>query len=555
MAEQMKPIVLDCTLRDGGYYNDWDFAPELGRALVQASAEAGVNVVELGYRSPAVDQYYGPFRYCDERFVQRLLEGVTRRPELAFMIDAKEFALDDQRANVALLERLILPRSESAFSMVRVAAHPAGLGAAREQVEFLKRHGYTVGLNVMGISALGGDALVSTIKTASGAPADVLYFADSYGSLTPDELTDKLALLRAHHRGQIGVHMHENLGLALANTLAAVRAGVDYVDSTLLGMGRGAGNVRTEQLLLALYFQAGRRDLLPSAMLPVVRTHMEPLQRQHRWGWDFSYMLSGLVGIHPTYTQELRAEARYEVEEVARILEDIPVERRARFHEGELLAAEARFADRKRAHVGELPVSEAWTPPAATEVLVVAGGPALQQHVEGLRQYIAQNNPLVLECNDLPALDGLPRTTVVLNSVRAHELGARRSGLDAQRTLATGLASLPSSLKTLRASRVDYGLEHGRLAVDDARITLPSFVVGMLAVAMALRTGCRRITLAGFDGFPNGERRAEQAEMELFWQQAKALAAARGVQLISLLPTRYDVQTRSLYAPPELTRG
>ena len=131
---------------------------------MQASAEAGVNVVELGYRSPAVDQYYGPFRYCDERFVQRLLEGVTRRPELAFMIDAKEFALDDQRANVALLERLILPRSESAFSMVRVAAHPAGLGAAREQVEFLKRHGYTVGLNVMGISALGGDCLLYTSR-------------------------------------------------------------------------------------------------------------------------------------------------------------------------------------------------------------------------------------------------------------------------------------------------------------------------------------------------------------------------------------------------------
>jgi len=399
----------------------------------------------------------------------------------------------------------------------------------------------------MGISTLDEASLSKTLSEAARVPMDVLYFADSYGSLTASETREKLAALRAAFPGQLGVHMHENLGLALANTLAAVDDGVDFVDATLAGMGRGAGNTRMEQLLLALYARYGRKDLNPSAVLPALREWMLPMQARYGWGWDFTYMLSGLIGIHPTYCQELKTGSRYELEEVAEILEAIPHARRARFDLNELVAAENRFAEQKRVTAGEVAVTTDWQPTPHDEVLIVAGGPSSHAHAEALRRFIASRRPLVVECNDLPFLDGVDRTTVVMNSVRAHELVQRPGWKDGRRNIVTGLASLPSELVEAGARRVDYSLERGAFDFS-SRIALPSYVVGMLAAAVALQCRPSRIWLAGFDGFPGSDRRAEHDEMETFWALLRAHPEAKRVSLVSVLPTHYALPTQSVYA-------
>jgi 4-hydroxy 2-oxovalerate aldolase len=213
-------------------------------------------------------------------------------------------------------------------------------------VAWLKDRGFAVALNIMGASSTD-PGLLARIAPAYRAPLDALVLADSCGSLTPDDTGELVRRVRARQPQVLGIHLHDNLGLALPNALAAIERGVEIVDSTVAGMGRGAGNLRTEQLLLTLCMKYGRQDLDPTPLLHVLSKHMMPLHRVYGWGSDFAYMLSGLAGIHPTYCQELKSSTRYRLDEVAQILEDLPRDKRARFDATELIAAEARHAARK----------------------------------------------------------------------------------------------------------------------------------------------------------------------------------------------------------------
>ena len=248
-----------------------------------------------------------------------------------------------------------------------------------------------------------------------------------------------------------------------------------------------------------------------------------------------------------TRSQELRTGSRYDIEDVSHILQEIPAEKRARFDEKELLAAESRRAQHLRRAPEELAVTRAYTPTDADEVLVVAAGPQVKRHAHALRQYIARHQPKVLECNETGVLQGITRDTVVMNSVRLHELAQSSGGNDPSRRILTGLPAVPATLDRCDLASVQYRLGAGAFDVTDAELVVPAYVVGMLAVALALRSKPKRLRVAGFDGFSDPERRAEQAEMETFWVLSRSSGAARNVEFTSLLPTNYSLPILGLY--------
>lgn len=315
--------ILDCTLRDGGFYTDWNFDPALVRAVIGALDSAGVDIIELGYRS--MTGGHGVFKYCDEAVLDAYVPEV-QRAQLAFMIDVKDFE------TIEVLERSITHRRESRFAWARVASHLESLPHAFELASWLRERGYRTAINVMGIST--DTSLRTTFELATQHHLEVLYLADSFGSWTPEQTTTLISNARERFSGQLGVHLHDNLGLALANAHAAIAAGATYVDSTLAGMGRGAGNVRTEQLLATL---ADARD--PRMLVPAL-THMLPLHARHRWGSSYAYMMCARSRIHPMYCQELEARG-HDLEQIVGILETLAPGHRERFDPKALAAAEA----------------------------------------------------------------------------------------------------------------------------------------------------------------------------------------------------------------------
>lgn len=292
--------LLDCTLRDGGYYTNWNFDTQMVQDLITNLDLAGVNIIELGYKSPVKG---GKYRKCNDRFIWEVLgHRLPVNAELAFMIDAKDF-IKGSSLDYSLIDDIIHEKDQSPFTVCRLAIKHSEIDNALELGEIIKDKGYSLIVNLMGISTLSDQEIKDFGKFTDLEP-EALYYADSYGNLEPNDVRRLTSLFREFGIA-VGIHTHDNLGLAFANCLVGMSAGADYIDGTLLGMGRGVGNVKTEQLIAYL-----QHDSYPYQSTPVqklIAKWMKPLHEQHQWGFTHNYMVSGLNHIHPMYTQTLQS--------------------------------------------------------------------------------------------------------------------------------------------------------------------------------------------------------------------------------------------------------
>ncbi len=304
--------VLDCTLRDGGYYNDWHFDTALVEKYLAVMAHARVDYVELGFRIPASDRFLGACAYTTEGYLASL--NVPQGLALGVMINAKDYD------SAAHLNEFFVPAAQSRVRLVRVAAHLGEVAKALEFVRHLNGMGYTVGLNLMQMGVHDGATVRAALAQIGQERAlDVLYFADSLGNMEEKEVREAVALLRESYTGVLGVHAHNNLGQALRNTLEALALGVDWLDSTVAGMGRGAGNTPTELLLTELNGRDGRHFPLEGLYL-LAMEEFAALKATYGWGPDLLYYLAAKHRIHPTYIQLLKTEGGLDNHDVVNAL-------------------------------------------------------------------------------------------------------------------------------------------------------------------------------------------------------------------------------------------
>ena len=279
--------ILDCTLRDGGYYTDWQFESGLVKRLVKALDSNGVDIIELGYKSPVKG---GPYRKCNDGFINSIVDfKITSK--LCFMIDVKDY-VEGNKINFELLEDIIRDKNISPFSVCRIAAKYSEIKYLPELCKYIDKKGYEVICNLMGVSLLTPTQIGEFVELTYDGPSIALYIADSYGSLYP---TDVVKIFK--NGGINGIHTHDNLGLAFANCLSSLDHGAKFVDGTLLGMGRGVGNVRTEQLLT-------HRQSITSELLDCI-DDFSKLKEKYKWGHNTLYMMAGKNHTHPLYVQDL----------------------------------------------------------------------------------------------------------------------------------------------------------------------------------------------------------------------------------------------------------
>lgn len=233
----MKPILLDCTLRDGGNQNDWQFTATDVRTIVSTLDAARVDVIEVGYRGGSgsrASATAGPSAHCTPEYLAAL--PAVSHAELAVMVVPTVCpvrAMDD------------LP--DSPVSMVRIAAYPWNIDGVPEYVRAVRALGLKVGVNLMAVSYTTEERLAEVAAVVASETPDVFYIADSFGALTPDDVRRRIELLAGLLPAPLGIHAHNNLGLAAANAVAGLDAGVSWLDASLCAMARGAGNLATEQ--------------------------------------------------------------------------------------------------------------------------------------------------------------------------------------------------------------------------------------------------------------------------------------------------------------------
>ena len=303
MTSKQELNFLDCTFRDGGYYNQWDFPNELIDAYLTAIEDSKIDVVEIGFRFMPKEEFLGALAYSTDDFLNSL--SLPKEALIAVMVNAKEL-INYSAGPSEAVHFLFNSKDESPVDVVRIAAHFDEFTECKPIIEELSLLGYRVGLNLM---QAGGKTLEEIEEAAKRISEwdnlEVLYFADSLGNLNSD---DVISIIRSIRSGgwdrSLGIHTHDNKGEALKNTMTAIDNGITWIDSTILGMGRGPGNARTEYVLLEL-IDRGIGDYSPDSIFQIVLKEFTELRNQYRWGPNLLYYLSANFGVHPTYVQEM----------------------------------------------------------------------------------------------------------------------------------------------------------------------------------------------------------------------------------------------------------
>ena len=533
--------LLDCTLRDGGYYNDWDFDSGLVEDYIAAMDAAHPDAVEIGFRFRSADRYLGPYAFTPEGILREL--ALPSDMTLAVMVNEADFpeAENDLREAV---EASFLPCAESRLDMVRVAVNRERLSNAANLIANLERLGYRVALNVMQMASVGDDELDEIARQASAAAPDILYFADSTGSLQPEDIRRLVAGLRLHWNGPLGIHAHDNMQMALANCKTAIAEGVEWIDGTVLGMGRGPGNARTEHLLMELASQrALKGDIAP--LLKCIRDWFEPLRDQFRWGANPYYYLSGMHGIHPTYIQTMLADSRYAVEDILATIEHLRTRKANRYSRANLEQAGNFYGPQ---------AGGTWRPAdqiAGREVLILGSGPGCRQHRHAIEAFIEAKKPIVIALNvNSPIRDELIDLHVACHPIRLLRDSARYGDLCG--SLVAPVSALPDPVQQglAEVQSWDFGLalsENG-FEFNDTHAVLPRPMAAAYALAIANSGRASQIYMAGFDGYgPEDPRNVEMSEvLEDYYVNSAS------VELRALTPTCYEIVEDSIY---RLTNG
>lgn len=268
--------LFDCTLRDGGYVNNWDFSKECVRRMYDATNRAGIEYSELGYMDN-VD-----------------LSEVTKDKTLAFlMVDYKEGK-----------DIKIPDKYHEIIDGIRICAHKPEILDALKQVKNISDHGYMTSLQMMGITNYSIDDLKKVSNNIDDTYLDIVSIADSNGSLFPCNIKDIINIFKKDKHYEIGFHSHNNLQLSLANAIEAINCGVDIIDCTCSGIGRGAGNLPTELIISYINrFYGEKYHIMP--MFDVNQDYILPLKSSYNWGYNVPQMIGGVEGIHPYYARDM----------------------------------------------------------------------------------------------------------------------------------------------------------------------------------------------------------------------------------------------------------
>lgn len=531
--------LLDCTFRDGGYYNDWDFAPEVVTAYLKACSESGVTDLEMGFRFMPHGRFFGAHAHTTDEFLSSL--PLQKNLSLAVMVNAKELLAHADGPSAAV-DLLFAPRTKSPVALVRVAAHFSEASASRPIAARLKELGYEVGLNLMQAAGKTESELTRLATEASSWNCvDVLYFADSLGNMDTEMVRRTVAALRSGWPGPIGIHAHNNMGQGLINTVAAIESGATWVDGTISGMGRGAGNAATELLLLEL----GRRGwgrYSPDPVYHLALGHFETMRQAHRWGPSLLYHLSATYGVHPTYVQEMLGKGTYTAPHIIGVLESLK-------EAGANAYSDYRLQEAMNGSVVDSEgqwSAHGWA--AGRSMLIVASGPHTKNHLQALCRYVNRRKPVVVCLNTnsvfpadkVTAYAACHKTSLLMDSELYQSL---------RRPLIAPLGVIPdpirAKLKGVQVLDFGMGIKQDTFSVKPTGCIIPVPYVAAYALALAEAGGATKILLAGFDGYATTDPRYYDMSRVLKCYQSRPEA----LPISAVTPTNYQLVKDSIYSP------
>ena len=278
--------VIDVTIRDGGLMNDHKFSDKVVKAVYDACVASGIDYMEIGYKNSKAQfppSENGPWKHSDEEDIRRIVGENDTSLKLSAMADAEKSEKED-----------VIPKSESVLDMIRVATYIHQLPTALDMIKDAHDKGYETTCNLMAISTVSDSEIDQALEELVQTPVGTIVVVDSFGNLYHEQIRGLVRKYKKAMEGtgkEVGIHTHNNQQLAFSNTVEALIRGATMLDASLAGLGRGAGNCAME--LLVGFLHNPKFRLRP--LLECIQQHIEPMRSELLWGYDVSYMITGML--------------------------------------------------------------------------------------------------------------------------------------------------------------------------------------------------------------------------------------------------------------------
>ena len=504
--------ILDCTIRDGGYYTTWDFPEHLIDNYLKAFNELPVEYLEVGYRSKQLEGYLGKYFYCPVQVLKELKEKSSKK--LAIILNEKDVRAKDAEELLAPIKNYV--------TMVRMAIDPKNFKRALVLANKVKELGFEVAFNVMYMSTWKEEKEFLELIPEVDKVADYFYMVDSFGGVYPEDVKEIIALVRSKTQVKLGFHGHNNLEMALANTLVAIDEGVDIVDATITGMGRGAGNLKTELLLTVLQSQ-NKLSFDYNALTKVV-DDFTTLQNEYDWGTNLPYMVSGANSLPQKQVMEWVSKRYYSFNSIIRALNN---QSKGRVDNKELPKLQSQATN-------------------YSKVLIVGGGPSVKQFSKTLELYLNQNPEiLVIHASSKNALSFLNIKNEQLFCLVGNE-GHRLEEIFGDKKI-KGKCILPPYPRKM-GTFIPKALMNNAYELKETNLT-DKYVDSHTAIALqtAVDFKIKEIQLVGYDGYQGNLSKNEHdlfIENEYMFNKMKEKG-----HIAALTPTYYEnVEHKSIFA-------
>lgn len=509
-------MFLDCTFRDGGYYTNWDFDGKLVDTYLKAMEVLPVDIIEVGYRSTPMEEYFGQYFYCPDNVLERVRQLAPSK-KVAIMFNEKGIGPDDARR--------LLDGAQDKIDIVRMAIKPERFDEALALSRVIKGLGFEVGFNLMYMSEVLNNSSVLDKLPAMNGIVDYFSFVDSYGGVYPEDVRRIVERVKEGLTMKIGFHGHDNMETAFANSIAAIESGYDIVDGTITGIGRGAGNSKTELLLTWASSQKGINvdfDALSSVV-----SEFEALKARCGWGTNLAYMFSGANSLTQQEAMDLLTR-HYSMNNIIRTLQ------RSKSGSSESDSRLPQLSNKKM----------------YTKALVIAGGPSAAEHAEAIKGWIE------IHRDGLVLIHASSKNAKLYKDVQVPQIyclagdeGHRLESAFSGSTVFEGICVLPPHPRKIDIY-IPADMRSQTYELEKVEFT-DKYHDSHTAVALqaAINLGVEQVYAAGYDGYSQNSISPREQVLHQENEYMLAAYAQNHSDVYSLTPTTYSsMKASSVYS-------
>ena len=472
----MKKIeILDCTLRDGGYVNDNTFGEKNIKKIIEFLHSAGIDYIECGYLMDDIKQYDKDRTEFED--ASRVKKFLKPGKEYTLMLLGEKYNIEN------------LPEApKDGLNTIRMSFHRHSIPKAIQFAKEITKKGYRLFLQPTAIMNYEDDEIIEMIKEFNQLDIEGVAIVDTFGQMRPSD-TEKYTKLFDDYLSddkKLGIHLHNNLQTAFTNAITFLNTVKDnrevLIDTSLLGMGRGAGNLPTELLASYLNSKYGKDyDLNP--LLEAEDTIISKIKEEHEWGYSLPYFLSATYSCHPSYVLFLLNKKMLNSTDISKVLSMISVDKRAEFNKAYIEELYQSYNNKEFDDTNSYKRLQKLI--NGKEIILIGPGQSIVTHKKEIEDYIGSHDCLVIAINNATIFD---HDAVFYSNKKRYESDEHNE--EDIELLTSNISREEKYNKVI----FDYNKSISRKKdVSDSAL--------LIILNILEKVGAKNIALAGFDGF------------------------------------------------------